>query len=73
MGYISILKRGGEDYHDYKDALKHAKKSIMSAKKAIEEICELTEDMEDEYGYSERDEERHRGEYDEMRERRSRR
>ena len=49
MGVLSIFERGGEEYHEYKRALKLAKKSI-------EKLCELSEDMEDEYGYSERDE-----------------
>ena len=48
MSVISIMRRGGEDYHEYKKALARAKKSI-------ETLYELTEDMEDEYGdYSER-------------------
>lgn len=47
MGIVHIMERGGSDYHEYKKALKMAKKSI-------ETLCELTEDMEDEYGYSER-------------------
>lgn len=47
MGMIHVMERGGEDYRDYKKALKMAKKSI-------EILCELTEDMEDEYGYGER-------------------
>lgn len=47
MGLIRIMERGGDDYHDYKKALK-------AAKKAIDTLCDLTEDMEDEYGYKER-------------------
>lgn len=47
MGYLRIMERGGEDYREYKKALKMAKKSI-------ETLCELTEDMESEYGYGER-------------------
>ena len=47
MGLIRIMERGGDDYHDYKKALK-------TAKKAIDTLCDLTEDMEDEYGYKER-------------------
>lgn len=47
MGIVHIMERGGSDYHEYKKALK-------MAKKAIETLCELTEDMEDEYGYEER-------------------
>ena len=41
------MERGGSDYHEYK-------KAVKMAKKAIETICDLTEDMESEYGYSER-------------------
>lgn len=42
------MERGGSDYHEYK-------KAVKMAKKAIETICDLTEDMEEEeYGYSER-------------------
>lgn len=47
MGFISIMKRGGDDYREYK-------KAVKMAKEAIETICELTEEMEDEYGYDER-------------------
>ncbi|MBQ3949801.1 MAG: hypothetical protein II661_04925 [Bacteroidales bacterium] len=47
MGLVSIFERGGDDYHEYK-------KHLKMAKKAIEALCELTEDMEDEYGISER-------------------
>ena len=52
MGIVHIMKRGGEDYHDYKKALK-------MAKKAIDTLCEITEDMEEEYDYEERDDEMH--------------
>ena len=47
MGLIRVFERGGDDYREYKKALKMAKKSI-------ETLCELTEDMEDEYGMDER-------------------
>lgn len=47
MGIVHLFERGGDDYHDYKKALK-------TAKKAIDALCELTEDMESEYGYGER-------------------
>ena len=47
MGIVHIFERGGEDYRDYKKALK-------MAKKGVEMLCELTEEMEDEYGYGER-------------------
>ena len=63
MGIVHIMERGGEDYRDYKKALK-------TAKKAIETLCELTEEMEDEYGYSERGGSRR--EYEDLEERGSR-
>ena len=47
MGLIRLMERGGSDYHEYK-------KAIKMAKKAIDTICDLTEEMESEYGYSER-------------------
>jgi hypothetical protein len=42
MGLIHIMERGGDDYRDYK-------KAVKAAKEAIDIICELTEDMEDKY------------------------
>lgn len=48
MGIIHIMERGGDDYREYK-------KAVKMAKKAIETICRLTEYMEEEYGYDERD------------------
>ena len=62
MGLIRLMEKGGSDYHEYKKALK-------MAKKGIEMLCDLTEDMEDEYGYGERDDR----EYDDSHERRYRR
>ena len=47
MGLIRLMKRGGDELYEYKKALKMAKKSI-------DMLCELTEDMESEYGYGER-------------------
>lgn len=47
MGLIHIMERGGSDYHEYK-------KAVKKAKEAIETICELTDEMEDQYGYGER-------------------
>ena len=47
MGLIHIMERGGDDYREYK-------KAVKKAKEAIETICDLTEDMEDQYSYSER-------------------
>lgn len=57
MGLIRIMERGGEDYREYK-------KHLKNAKKAIEALCDLTEEMESEYGYGER-----YGDRDEMGER----
>lgn len=70
MGLIHIMERGGNDYREYK-------KAVKKAKEAIETICELTEEMEDQYGISERGGYRMRGGYrhgdwDEMDERRGR-
>lgn len=51
MGLAIIRARGSDDYREYK-------KAVKMAKEAIETICELTEDMEEEYGergYGERD------------------
>lgn len=66
MGLVTIMKRGGDDYRDYK-------KAVKMAKEAIEIICELTEDMEEEYGErsSYRSSYRHR-DMDELDERRGR-
>lgn len=52
------MERGGSDYHEYKKALK-------MAKKAIETLCELTDDMEEEYGYGEKSSYRDDKEYEE--------
>lgn len=65
MGLIRIMEKGGDEYYDYKKALKTAKDSLRKAKESIDEICELTEEMEDQYsmrgyrmrgGYSQREE-----------------
>lgn len=53
MGIIHIMKRGGDDLYEYKKALK-------MAKKGIDMLCELSDEMESEYGerkYYRRDEE----------------
>ena len=56
MRLIKIMERGGDEFHEYKKALK-------KAKEAIETICELSDDMEDKYserggvrGYRDEDE-----------------
>ena len=67
MGIIHIMERGGDDLYEYKKALKMAKKSI-------DMLCELSEEMEDKYsergakmrGMSRREE------WDEIEERRGR-
>ena len=66
MGIVHIMKRGGDDLYEYKKALK-------MAKKGIEMLCELTEEMEDEYGYDERDDHEEWEEPREVRERKIRR
>lgn len=58
MGMIHIMSRGGDEERRFKTALKQAKS-------AIEEICELSDEMEEEFserggyrmrgGYSRRD------------------
>ena len=54
MGIIHIMQRGGDEEYRFKAALK-------KAKSAIDEICELSEEMEEEY--SERGGYRMRGGY----------
>ena len=66
MGVLQIFEKGGEGYHDYKKALK-------MAAEAIDTLCDLTEEMEDEYGYEERSSYSRREGRDGMRERMSRR
>ena len=66
MGLIRLMERGGDDLHEYKKALKMAKKSI-------DILCDLTEEIEDEYGYGERGSYRRREEQDDMYERGMRR
>lgn len=57
MRVIHIRERGGNELQDYKDAVK-------MAKKAIDTICELTEEMEDEFSErSERYENRYNERY----------
>ena len=68
MGIVHIMERGGEDLYEYKKALKTAKKSI-------ETLCELTDEMEDKYserGARMRGGMSRREEWDEMEERRGR-
>ena len=51
MRLVKIMERGGDELHEYKRALKKAKESI-------DILCDLTEEMEDQYstrgGYSSR-------------------
>lgn len=70
MGFIRMMERGGDDYYEYKKALKEAKEAIKKANKSIEEICEITEDMEDSIsnrgGYSQRGYMRNERDWEEM-------
>lgn len=71
MGLIHIMERGGDDLREYK-------KAVKMAKEAIDTICELSEDMEEQYGerrgsYRMRGGSSYRsGDWDEMDERRGR-
>ena len=68
MGLIHIMERGGDDYREYK-------KAVKMAKEAIDTICELTEEMEHEFGERKGSYMRgshHDGEWDGMYERRGR-
>lgn len=69
MGIIHIMQRGGDEEYRFKAALK-------KAKSAIDEICELSEEMEEEYsergGYRMRGGYSRREEWDGMDERRGR-
>ena len=74
MGIIHIMSRGGDEEYRFKSALK-------KAKSAIEEICELSDEMEEQYsersygergGYRMRNSYSHREDWDGMDERRSR-
>lgn len=60
MGLLHIMPRGGDEEYRFKSALK-------KAKAAIEEICELSDEMEEEFsersGYGERTGTRMRGGY----------
>ena len=69
MGIIHIMQRGGDEEYRFKAALE-------KAKSAIDEICELSEEMEEEYiergGYRMRGGYSRREEWDGMDERRGR-
>lgn len=69
MGLLHIMTRGGDEEYRFKAALK-------KAKSAIEEICELSEEMEDEFsergGYRMRGGYSRREDWDGMDERRGR-
>lgn len=54
MKMIHIRERGGDEVGEYKEALMMAKKSAKKMMEAMETLCDLTEEMEDEYGYGER-------------------
>ncbi len=50
MGFIHIFERKGEEYVEYMEALKKAKKATEMAGEAMDILCDLTEEMEDQYG-----------------------
>ena len=54
MKVIHIRERGGNELGEFKEAVMEAKKSAKKMMSAMETICDLTEEMEDEYGYGER-------------------
>lgn len=70
MGLIRIMERGGDDYYEYKKALKEAKESIKKAHESIEEIYEITEEMES--SFSKRGSMRDDRDWDSMSDRRRR-
>ena len=51
MGIIRVMQRGGSDLHEYK-------KAVKMAKRAIDTICDISDEMEEEFSergdYSER-------------------
>ena len=50
MGMTAIMTRNdGEDFREYKKALKQLKKATEMAAEATDIICDLSEEMEDEY------------------------
>lgn len=60
MKVIHIKERGGDEVYDYKKAIKSAKRGADMVLEAMQTICDLTEEMEDEYGYGERREDPYR-------------
>lgn len=49
MGFSAIIKHRDSEGDDY-SKFKRAVKKLKEAKRSIDIICELTDDMEDEYG-----------------------
>jgi len=80
MRIFNFKSGDGGDVREYKSALKEAKRSLERATEAVDTICELSDEMEDEYsergdygrysnrGYYRRDDR----DWDEMHERRYR-
>lgn len=64
MRLVKIMERGGDELYEYKKALK-------KAKEGIEMLCELTEEMEDQYSprYGSRSYRKDDKDWDDMRER----
>ena len=48
MGIVHMMKRGGDDLSEYRKALKMAKKGINM-------LCELIDEMEEKYSYDDDD------------------
>lgn len=63
MRIIHFKDSGSDELHEYKSALKEAKTAITKASRAIDTICDLSDDMEDEYGYGERRSDPYRMDY----------
>ena len=79
MGYRVISFRDGSEARDFKEAMEMTKEGMRMAKKGFEKICELSEEMTEQYGergsYGERYGERggyYGREWDDMDERRYR-
>ncbi len=49
MKVVKVSSRDGEELVDYKTALKKLKKHLKGAKESLDVICELSDDMEEEY------------------------
>lgn len=50
MGYRVISFRDGSEARDFKDAMEMTKEGMHMARKGFEKICELSEEMIEQYG-----------------------